>query len=288
MRSRKALPLFYLVLLPLVWMGTASGHGRKKSSSIPFMSLTFKRTVKNQIVPVPESSVPNSLHHVLLGVDGMLYASSFITNEVYRAVVDERGAWQWFRVVSKGTGVDGPTGLAVDKDLRLYVASFGTDQILRYDTVTGSLIDIFINDEEGKLDCPEGLLLLEDRLLVASFLNDRVVSYRLDGSFQEIFSAGWYMDGPQVMLFHPKTNSIFISSYHRDKIVKVDATTGKKQGEFGGKELSRPVGLAAAPDDTVLCSSHKSNEILRYNASTGHGLWAPTGIAMSSASGDDI
>eukprot|EP00960_Hanusia_phi_P009401 272531-Hanusia_phi.AAC.1 len=55
----------------------------------------------------------------------------------------------------------------------------------------------------------------------------------------------------QVMLFHPKSNSILVSSYHRDKVVTVDAKTGKKKGEFGGKELSRPVGLAAAPEDTV-------------------------------------
>ena len=55
----------------------------------------------------------------------------------------------------------------------------------------------------------------------------------------------------------------------RDKIVALDHSTGKKIREFGGKELSRPIGLAAAPDDQLLCSSHKSNEILRYNATTG-------------------
>eukprot|EP00960_Hanusia_phi_P006424 184143-Hanusia_phi.AAC.1 len=197
MRARASQTAICLVVLSLLWTSRASTHGKKKTNSIPFMSLTFKRNVKNQIVPVSESTVPTSLHHLVLGVDGMLYASSFITNEVYRAVIDERGAWQWFRVIGKGTGVDGPTGMAVDKDLRLYVASFGTDQIVRYDTVTGKLVDIFINDEEGKLDCPEGLLLLDDRLLVASFLNDRVISYGLDGTFQEVFSAGWYMDGPQ-------------------------------------------------------------------------------------------
>ena len=47
--------------------------------------------------------------------------------------------------------------------------------MLRYDTITGKFIDIFINDDEGHMDCPEGLLLLEDRLLVASFLNDKVL-----------------------------------------------------------------------------------------------------------------
>ena len=68
----------------------------------------------------------------LPGADGLLYASSFLTSEVFSASMDnESGKWRWFRVVGRGTGVDGPTGMAVDPQLRLLVASFGTDQILR-------------------------------------------------------------------------------------------------------------------------------------------------------------
>jgi hypothetical protein len=63
--------------------------------------------------------------------DGMIYASSFSTNEVYRGDRDGRMGWQWSRVVSRGVGLDGPTGLHLDDSLRLYVASFGTDQIFR-------------------------------------------------------------------------------------------------------------------------------------------------------------
>ncbi len=63
--------------------------------------------------------------------DGMIYASSFATNEVYRAAQDGRNGWQWARVVGRGAGIDGPTGLHLDDNMRLYVASFGTDQILR-------------------------------------------------------------------------------------------------------------------------------------------------------------
>ena len=99
------------------------------------------------------------------------------------------------------------------------------------------------------------------------------------------------MDGPQVMLMHPASSSLFVSSYHRDQIMVVDSSTGKKKRELGGNELQRPVGLAAAPNDELLVASHKGNAILRYNASAasfvdvfaqGHGLWAPTGLAMTS------
>ena len=64
----------------------------------------------NEVVLLPESKLPKSLHHVVLGLDGLLYASSFISSEVYSASLDERGVWRWWRVVGAGTGVDGPTG----------------------------------------------------------------------------------------------------------------------------------------------------------------------------------
>mmetsp|Transcript_72188 Transcript_72188/g.150818 ORF Transcript_72188/g.150818 Transcript_72188/m.150818 type:complete len:246 (-) Transcript_72188:17-754(-) len=224
----------------------------------------------------------------------MLYASSFVTSEVYGAMVDDTGShWRWFRVVGPGgggVGLDGATGLAVDDKLRIYVASFATDQVFRYDSVTGEFVDIFINDDHNRIDCPEGLLLLPDKMLVASFLNDRILSYSLDGSFIEVLGQGWHLDGPQTMLLHPLTNSLFVTSYHRDEVAVLDANTGKKSAFFGGNQLSRPVGLAAAPGDHVLVSSHKTNEVLRYNASSGefvdifaagHGLWAPTGLAMT-------
>ena len=191
------------------------------------------------MVSVPESKLPKSIHHVILGLDGLLYASSFPTSEVFSALLDDRGKWRWFRVVGPGTGVDGPTGMALDRQLRLLVASFGTDQILRYDSVTGKLLDIFINDDEGHMDCPEGMLLLPDRLLVASFLNDKVLSYHPEtGAFQEIFARGSYLDGPQAMPLHPASNSIFISSYHNDKVgtgigaeqVRVESHGARGQG----------------------------------------------------------
>ena len=289
-KARPALVLVALLRAPHVASGKDSAYIAQAKAVIGFR---FRgELAKNEVVPVAESKLPKSLHHIVFGLDGLLYASSFITSEVYSAWMDsESGKLRWFRVVGHGTGVDGPTGMAVDSQQRLLVASFGTDQILRYDTVTGKMMDIFINDDEGHMDCPEGLLLLPDRLLVASFLNDRVLSYHPEtGAFQEVFARGHYLDGPQVMLLHPASQSILVSSYHKDQIMVVDSATGKKKRHFGGRELARPVGLAAAPGDEVLVVSHKGNAILRYNVNSGdfvdvfaegHGLWAPTGLAMS-------
>jgi len=256
------LALLLLLDAPLLGVGSKDSPYMKDAKAV--LAFTFRGEVaKNEIVPVPDEKLPRSLHHIVFGPDGLLYASSFMSSEVFSASMDDKGKWHWFRVVGYGTGsriggrtygpVDGPTGLAVDSRLRLMVASFGTDQIVRYNSVTGKFIDIFINDEEGHMDCPEGLLLLPDRLLVASFLNDKVLSYHpQSGAFQEVFARGSYLDGPQVMLLHPGAKSIFISSYNKDRVMIVDSNTGKKIGHLGGDELQRPVGLAAAPGNQLL------------------------------------
>ena len=95
---------------------------------------TILRLVGESVIFAAHTCCGGDTQHAL-DRDGMLYASSFITSEVYGALLDESTHhWRWFRVVSKGgggVGLDGPTGLAVDDDLRLYVASFATDQIFR-------------------------------------------------------------------------------------------------------------------------------------------------------------
>lgn len=207
-----------LVLLHAA-LATGAGDSEYMAQAQAVVGFRFRRPTANEIVRVDASRLPQSIHHIVLGLDGLLYASSFLTSEVFSAFMDDAGRWQWSRVVGPGTGVDGPTGMALDAKLRLLVASFGTDQVLRYDSVTGKFVDILINDEEGYMDCPEGMLLLPNRLLVASFLNDRVLSYDPEsGAFQEVFARGSYLDGPQVMLLHPASKSILISSYHQDKV----------------------------------------------------------------------
>ena len=49
---------------------------------------------ENKITPVSHEQVPKSLHHLIVGWDGMLYASSFNSNEVFRAVRAD-GVWHW-------------------------------------------------------------------------------------------------------------------------------------------------------------------------------------------------
>ena len=55
------------------------------------------------------------------------------------------------------TGLDNPRGLKFGPDGNLYVASRGTDSILRFDGATGAFIDEFVASGSGGLNDPHFL-----------------------------------------------------------------------------------------------------------------------------------
>jgi hypothetical protein len=70
-------------------------------------------------------------------------------------------------VFAKGGGMIRPYGIAFGPDDMLYVASFLTDQILRFDDKTGAFVDVFAagNGMPGGLNGPDALLFGPDGLL---------------------------------------------------------------------------------------------------------------------------
>lgn len=74
---------------------------------------------------------------------------------------------------SQSLGTDGPWGMA-GKDGILYVASFGSDQIIKFDIRNGLFLGYF--GDSTVLDSPEGIRFGPDGLLyVVSFLRNEVI-----------------------------------------------------------------------------------------------------------------
>jgi DNA-binding beta-propeller fold protein YncE len=90
--------------------------------------------------------------------------------------LDRLGAF--VRGFASGGGLVFPQGLAFGLDGHLYVASGMTDQILRYDGVTGAFIDVFVAAGSGGLDLPRGIVFGPDgHLYVVSEATNRVLRY---------------------------------------------------------------------------------------------------------------
>ena len=134
-------------------------------------------------------------------------------------------------------GLRTPGELASGPDGLLYVCSPDTDEILRFDALTGVFIDAFVtdhpdtpkHDESGGLQMPAG------------------IAFGPDGQ-------------------------LYVSSQNTDEILRFDAHTGAFIDTFvprasGG--LGTPGQLVIGPDGWLYVASLSTHEILRYDPDTG-------------------
>lgn len=155
--------------------------------------------------------------------------------------------------VDESGGLFRPYGAAFGPDGKLYVASFLSDQILRYDGTTGKFIDVFArgNQQPGGLNGPNGLLFAPDGNLYVTTQG----SVARNG--QPDFSANL---PSQVLRYDLKTGQS-----------TVFATPSPSPSSFGFVSL---LGLALGPNDGNLYVSDFANDIRRYDIQTGNLLGA--------------
>jgi sugar lactone lactonase YvrE len=144
--------------------------------------------------------------------------------------------------VSPGNNLVSPRGLAFGPDGNFYVASYGTNSVLRYDGITGTFIDTFISPPDGPLS-PESIIQPE-RLI-----------FRDDGFlYVSMFGFGG-QDGT-----------------FGNSVLRYDATTGAFDSAFvppleGG--LIFPEDMSFGPDGLLYVSATNHDQLLRFDGSTG-------------------
>jgi MYXO-CTERM domain-containing protein len=183
------------------------------------------------VVDVVTSSFPSRIEGIAFGSDGNLYVAVPAADSVYE--VDPTTGSQ-VGTLGAGSPLDGPRGLLFGPDGNLYVASFGSGQVLRFDGTNGAYLGVFASVPPG--GAPTGM------------------AFGPDGN---LYVLVWYC-GPASCL--------------ASDVVRFDGTTGAPLGSFLAEEdlhPVEPVGLLFTLDGKLLVSSHRSDELLRYDAATG-------------------
>ncbi len=186
-------------------------------------------------------------------------------------------------------GLRNPTGLAFGPGGDLFVASFETDAVLRYDGSTGAFRGVFVAPGSGGLDGPDtGIVFGPDGdFYVPSFWNHRIL--RFDGATGAF--SGEFVPPGLGGLSHPRTilfrgdGLATVSSEGSHQVLRYDASSGAFVDEFvpafsGG--LFAPSGMSFGPDDGHLyVTSTSTDKVLRFDGASG----APLGDFVAARSG---
>jgi hypothetical protein len=174
--------------------------------------------------------------------------------------------------------VEGVHGFAIGPDGHLYLVSNLSNQVLKYDGLTGQFLGDFIAPGSGGISQANALLFAADgHLYVASNGNNAVLRYRgpletSPGAFIDTFvtpgSGGLVWTAGDGLKFGPDGN-LYVSSRDTNSVLRFSGATGAFQetvvmpGEGG---LSRTGGLTFDLAGRLYLASQNTHEILRYGA----------------------
>lgn len=223
-----------------------------------------------------------------------LLVTSTVTNSVL-AYDEITGAFQGAFVPSGSGTLGNPWGLTYGPDGNLYVGSQGNGAILRYDGVTGAFLSTFVPPSSGLM--PTDVVFGPDgNLYVGNALGGGTPVHRYNGTtgafmgpFVTAGSGG--LSACNGLAFGPDGNLYVVGTGgSANSVRRYDGGTGAFMSAFvpsGSGGLTTPRALLFGPDGNLNVSSFATDNVIRYNgttgaflgiAATGSGLDGPEGL----------
>ena len=166
----------------------------------------------------------------------------------------------------------------------IYVSNTNSNEVLRYNSITGEFIDVFVAaDDNGGLQGPKDLVFSSDgaHLYVSSFITNEILRY--DGTTGEFIDKfvdkennSGELKRPMKMILDPDGKYIYVASVDNNQILKYDTSNGQIVYVITNAHLLKnqpmlenPVSIALDWNGYLYVGNTNSNEVLRYNSITG-------------------
>ena len=158
-------------------------------------------------------------------------------------------------VTAGAGGINGPdVGIVVAPDGKLYVPSFDSNAVLRYNATTGAFIDTFIPAGGlGAMSQPRTILFRDNKVWVTSDNGNKVLRYGLDGSFIDTFVTPGLggLSGASGMAFGDD-GLLYVSSWRNSRILKYSLTDGSFAGTAISTGLNGPTAILMVPEPSTM------------------------------------
>jgi WD40 repeat protein len=178
-------------------------------------------------------------------------------------------------VASGSAGLNLAHSIELGIDGNLYVTSFGSNAVNRYDALTGAFIDAFVPAGSGGLGSPTDAIFGPDgNLYVTSFGTDCVLRYDgITGAFidQFVTSGSGGLLNPESLSFGPDGN-LYVLSGNNSNVARYEGTTGAFIDIFvssGSGGLGDPHYMFFHEDGLLYITAFGNNKVIRYDAATG-------------------
>lgn len=227
---------------------------------------------------------------IVIGPDGHVLVASEESNKVLRfdgatgAFIDAFVGDDPDTPGDETGGLSGPGAVLFGPDGALYVSSFDSDAILRYDGATGAFLDVFVAAGAGGLDGPDAGMVFgpDGDLYVPSYYSDEVLRY--DGVTGEPLGAFTPADGtlsrPRTLLFVGE--HLLVTSEGSGEVVRFAADTGAFVDVLVAKStglLTEPSGMAQTADGVLLVVSIGDKSVEAFALDSGEHLGTRVGAA---------
>lgn len=223
-----------------------------------------------------------------------LLVSDFNLHQLVRVETAAPSAGSASVFVSPGSGgLSLPHRSRLGPDGALYVASAGTDQILRFNASTGAALGVFAGPSGGALDYPVDFVFRPDGYVyVSSQLTHTVLRFSAATGVRD---SGWSashpsLSGPSGLVFDA-SGHLYVAGRFSHNVVRFDAATGAHQLSFGS--VSSAFGLALLPDGRLLAASGTTGTLQAFaspasaapaQSTFATGLSVPVGVEFDSIS----
>jgi streptogramin lyase len=217
-------------------------------------------------------------------------------NQTVREYNADTGAF--VKVAASGGALGDPLGVVIGLDGNVLVSDGQTNQVKRYDSATGALIDVFASTNPA----PSGLTIHDGALYVTNSNPPQGVQ-RFDattGSNTGSLVPSLVNPGPRDVKVNPANNRLYVLYYNSATVETFDLATMASAGllmpagsPIGSGGLYTPSAMAFGPDGNLYISGGTFGGNLgvrRYNpatgafidffSNTGSDLYVPIGIAF--------